>query len=97
MNRFEQVSSDGHWMPVVGDFGLGIRGLMGKGDGGRRWVGPRSNVLGSQGQALYSEVNASWGMVTWGTPSSMDSQNDRHTRLKTLLSTTLLVGGKKGH
>ena len=66
MNKFEQASSDGHQMSLVGMCG---------------WEGPCSHVQGVSSPSLISgegqswaggvctmRSNASWLMVTWGPP-----------------------------
>ena len=78
MNKFEQVSSDGHQMPLAGTgLGWGIPCLDGV---------PGPGLRGS----LYSEVQC---IVCNGDMGSPSGQTDRHTSLKTLPSRNS-VGGR---
>ena len=83
MNRFEQVSSDGHQMSPVG------RGA--EPGGSRVWRGARARgVPGPMGwRVLYSEVQSIMGNGHMGTPHP-HRHNDGQTRLKTLPSSNFV-------
>ena len=83
-NKFEQISRDGLQMSLAeGPTWRGPHVPCLEGDRARgvpcQMSGGRIRIRTRAGRGAYSEVHASWVMVTWGPPV------DRQTRLKTSL------------
>ena len=83
MNKFEQVSSDGHQMSLLGGRGEGVpMSHVGGGRfgglelGGGGFHAPCPGEGGRPRGLCTLRSNASWVMVTWG---PLCEQNDRQT------------------